>query len=314
MGLEIERKFLVCSESWRKEVVRSLKMKQGYLSGEGGRASVRVRLEGEEARLNIKAARVGAARAEYEWPIAADEAREILATLCAGLVEKTRHYIPAGPHTFEVDEFEGANAGLIVAEIELDSADEAFERPAWLGRELTEDRRYYNHYLSTKPYSRWPQRIEVDVAAQKLRLLEGARSLREYTVSTSGNGLGEQNGSGQTPRGRHKIRAMIGRGAPSRSVFVCRRPTGEVHSNELAAAHPNRDWILTRILWLSGLEPGKNRLGAVDTMRRFIYIHGTPDESVLGRPGSKGCIRMRNEDIVELFDAVKPGIEVLIHE
>lgn len=137
---------------------------------------------------------------------------------------------------------------------------------------------------------------------------------RRYAVSTAARGAGERNGSLRTPRGRHVIRAMIGRGAAPGTVFVGRRPTGEVYTPALGRAHPQRDWILTRILWLSGREPGVNRLGAVDTMRRYIYIHGTPDETVLGKPGSHGCIRMANADIVELFRQVAPGTEVFIHE
>ena len=157
-------------------------------------------------------------------------------------------------------------------------------------------------------------RIEIDLSGQQLRLYEGARLVRAYAVSTAANGAGEQNGSGCTPRGRHQVRAMIGRGAVPGAVFASRRPTGEVYSPELAARYPHRDWILTRILWLSGLERGRNRLGGVDTMRRYIYIHGTPDGTRLGKPGSKGCVRMANRDIVELFDAVAPGTEVVIRE
>jgi L,D-transpeptidase YbiS len=108
--------------------------------------------------------------------------------------------------------------------------------------------------------------------------------------------------------------AKIGAGQPENAVFVRRRPTGEIYSRELADKHPGRDWILTRILWLSGCEPGRNRLGDVDTMRRFIYIHGTPDGSELGRPGSIGCIRMRNRDIVELFEQTPAGTPVEIIE
>jgi lipoprotein-anchoring transpeptidase ErfK/SrfK len=101
---------------------------------------------------------------------------------------------------------------------------------------------------------------------------------------------------------------------PPRSVFVGRRPTGEIWSPELAALHPDRDWILTRILWLSGLEPGRNRLGNVDSMRRYIYIHGTPDDQPMGVPASHGCVRMRNDELIELFNLVAPGTEVLIQE
>ena len=156
MPIEIERKFLVTGEQWRAQVSRSLDMHQGYLAGEGGKASVRVRLEGHAAKLNIKAAVVGAARAEYELDMPADEAREILRTLCVGTLEKTRHYIEQGTLTWEVDEFRGGNAGLIVAEIELADVQQAFERPAWLGREVTDDRRYYNHHLALHPYQTWP--------------------------------------------------------------------------------------------------------------------------------------------------------------
>lgn len=159
MPLEIERKFLVIGDAWRQDVVRSVEMRQGYLAREG-LASVRVRLEGAVARLNIKAAVVGSARAEYEYDMPADECREILATLCVGRVEKTRHYVPAhGAHDgalWEIDAFTGDNAGLVVAEIELTSADAAFDRPAWLGRELTDERRYYNHALALHPYRDWP--------------------------------------------------------------------------------------------------------------------------------------------------------------
>ena len=155
-------------------------------------------------------------------------------------------------------------------------------------------------------------RIEIDLAAQTLRLLEGDRCVREYLVSTARNGPGERAGSNCTPRGRHIVRAKIGRDAPMNTVFVGRRPTGEVYSPELAARFPNRDWILTRILWLSGWEPGINGLGWVDTMRRHIYIHGSPDTVAMGLPGSIACIRMRNADIVELFEQVPPRTAVVI--
>jgi lipoprotein-anchoring transpeptidase ErfK/SrfK len=158
------------------------------------------------------------------------------------------------------------------------------------------------------------KRIDIDLSRQLLRLYEGRKVLREYPVSTAEKGAGEKNGSYQTPRGRHKIRAKIGRNAPTGAVFVSRRATGEVYSKELHERYPGRDWILTRILWLSGLEPGKNRLRDVDTMRRYIYLHGTPEETQLGKPGSHGCVRMANQDIVELFELVDTGIEVDIHE
>ncbi|THK42213.1 L,D-transpeptidase [Methylophaga sp. SB9B] len=133
-------------------------------------------------------------------------------------------------------------------------------------------------------------------------------------VSTALTGAGEQENSGCTPRGWHTIRACIGEGQPVNTVFRGRRPTGEIYSPELAGQFPDRDWILTRILWLSGLEPGKNRLGNVDTMRRYIYIHGTPDSEPMGIAKSHGCIRMHNQDLLALFDLVKPGLKVFIHE
>lgn len=158
------------------------------------------------------------------------------------------------------------------------------------------------------------KRIEIDLARQHLRLYDGTQVLHEYPVSTAANGPGEKNGSECTPRGRHKIRALIGRGLAPGAVFVSRRPTGEIYSPDLAARYPHRDWILTRILWLSGLEPGRNRLREVDTMRRYIYIHGAPDETKLGVPGSHGCVRMRNADIIDLFELAQAGTEVVIRE
>ena len=154
--------------------------------------------------------------------------------------------------------------------------------------------------------------VHIDVAAQTLELSEDGASLRRYLVSTSRNGVGQKNGSFCTPLGRHVIRARIGGGAVQNTVFVKRRATGEIWSEELAARYPGRDWMLTRILWLSGCEPGFNRLGEVDTMRRYIYIHGSPDTTVMGRPGSIGCIRMHNRDILELFDQVDAGTPVEI--
>ncbi|MFA5914419.1 MAG: L,D-transpeptidase [Sterolibacterium sp.] len=158
-------------------------------------------------------------------------------------------------------------------------------------------------------------RIEVSLARQTLKLFDDAgRLLREYAVSTSKNGAGEQCDSDCTPRGKHIIRAKIGAGLPLNTVFVGRRPTGEIYTSELGALHPGRDWILTRILWLSGCELGFNRLRQVDTMRRMVYIHGTSDEQGIGKPLSHGCVRMRNRDVVELFDQVTPGTPVDILE
>lgn len=157
-------------------------------------------------------------------------------------------------------------------------------------------------------------RINISLADQRLYLVDGDRLLREYPVSTALNGAGEQEGSGCTPRGQHIIRARIGSGLPEGAVFRGRRFTGEIYSADLAARYPERDWILSRILWLSGREAGVNRLGRVDSMRRFIYIHGTPDSEPMGVPVSHGCIRMRNRDVIDLFDLVKTGCPVMINE
>lgn len=154
--------------------------------------------------------------------------------------------------------------------------------------------------------------IVIRIADQTLSYTDPAGKTHEYPVSTSKHGVGEQNGSLQTPRGRHEIRAKIGADCPVGTVFVGRRATGEIYSDALARENPDRDWILTRILWLSGMEPGHNRHGNVDTMRRYIYIHGMPDSEPSGEPGSIGCIRMRNDDIVDLFDRVAVGTNVLI--
>ena len=147
--------------------------------------------------------------------------------------------------------------------------------------------------------------IRVSLPQQTLELHDDRGTLlRRYPVSTAKNGAGEQNGSFRTPRGRHVVRAKLGAGVAANTVFVRRRPTGEIWTPQLAEQLPDRDWILTRILWLSGKEPGHNRLGEVDTMRRYIYLHGSPDTVVMGTPGSIGCVRMRNGHIIELFDMV----------
>ncbi len=156
--------------------------------------------------------------------------------------------------------------------------------------------------------------IVISIADQQLQLLEGERCLKRYSVSTAKNGAGEMAGSGCIPRGLHVIRAMIGDGLAENSVFVGRRATGEIYSPELARKYPQRDWVLTRIMWLSGLEKGKNRMEKVDTMRRYIYIHGCPDELPMGEPLSHGCIRMKNRDIVELFALLQGQTQVLICE
>lgn len=156
--------------------------------------------------------------------------------------------------------------------------------------------------------------IEVSVPEQRLCLYENGRILMDVAVSTAKKGVGEINGSERTPRGWHVIRARVGAGCVPNTVFVERRPTGEIYTPELRKKFPQRDWILTRILWLCGAEPGKNRLGRVDTMRRYIYIHGCPDEDVMGVPGSHGCVKMRNSEVIELFDRVGAGTRVLIKE
>lgn len=157
------------------------------------------------------------------------------------------------------------------------------------------------------------EQLEIDLARQVMRAVAATGAVRDYAVSTARNGPGETQDSECTPRGRHRVAAKIGAGAAPGTVFVGRRPTGEQWSEELAAAHPGRDWILSRILWLEGLEPGFNAGGACDTKARYIYIHGTPDTTELGQPGSRGCIRMRNQDIIELFDWVDVGTGVDIH-
>jgi lipoprotein-anchoring transpeptidase ErfK/SrfK len=154
--------------------------------------------------------------------------------------------------------------------------------------------------------------MQVHVPTQKLFLYENNKLTHEYLIATAKNGVGELNGSQKTPQGWHIVRAKIGARQPINTVFVERRPTGEIYTPELKKLHPNRDWILTRILWLSGLEPGKNRLGNVDTMRRYIYIHGVPDENKMGVPASRGCINMSNQDMIELFDRIPIGTKISI--
>lgn len=156
--------------------------------------------------------------------------------------------------------------------------------------------------------------LDIDLRRQRLVAHEAGHERFACAVSTAANGPGEIGGSGCTPRGHHCVRAIIGRGAAKGAVFVGRRATGEIWSPALAERHPQRDWILTRILWLSGLEAGRNRLGCVDTFRRYIYLHGTPDEAALGTPASHGCIRLAGDDIIALADLAGPGTTVLIHE
>ena len=154
--------------------------------------------------------------------------------------------------------------------------------------------------------------IKVDINSQTMTVFQGKNIVKKYLVSTAKNGPGEKRDSEQTPRGRHIIRAKIGADMPPNTVFRGRRPTGEKYECGLREQYPDRDWILTRIMWLSGQEPGRNRLGDVDTMRRYIYIHGSPDDVEMGKPGSRGCIRMRNTDIIELFDMISAGTTITI--
>lgn len=158
-------------------------------------------------------------------------------------------------------------------------------------------------------------RIEISTSHQTLTLFDNFGGVKaKYSISTAANGVGCEKNSGCTPLGQHVIRAKIGAGAIENTVFVGRRPTGEICTPELMAELPERDWILTRILWLSGKEVGKNRLGNVDTMQRYIYIHGTPDSIEMGKIGSHGCVRMRNSEMIALFDLVDVGTPVVIVE
>lgn len=156
--------------------------------------------------------------------------------------------------------------------------------------------------------------ITISITDQVLKLFDGEQLIVQYPVSTALNGPGETQNSGCTPRGKHYIRAVIGEGQPENAVFVGRRFTGEIYNADLAQKYPERDWILSRILWLCGTEVGKNRLGNVDTMQRYIYIHGTPDTEPMGIAKSHGCVRMRNSDLIRLYDLVSAGTPVLIEE
>lgn len=161
MGIEIERKFRVLGEGWRSQAVRSVRIAQGYVNDmaalrEGRQnASVRVRIAGDQAFLNLKSRELGTTRQEFDYPIPVADAEALLALCVGGRIDKIRHYVEVDGHTFEVDEFRGDNAGLVVAELELESAGQAYPRPDWLGREVTEELRYYNLALAERPYSRW---------------------------------------------------------------------------------------------------------------------------------------------------------------
>lgn len=154
--------------------------------------------------------------------------------------------------------------------------------------------------------------IEISVPQQKLTLSENGKVLASYDVSTARNGVGEMINSECTPRGRHVISEKIGDECEVNTVFVGRKPTGECYTAGLREQNPERDWILTRILRLQGIEEGVNKGGNVDTHARMIYIHGSPDDVPMGLPGSHGCIRMHNLDLIQLFDKVSTGTEVII--
>lgn len=159
-----------------------------------------------------------------------------------------------------------------------------------------------------------PNYLDISIPDQRLTVYREGEISHSYPVSTALKGPGEIKGSECTPRGWHRIRACIGRDLPAGTVFKARRPTGEIYTPELAALYPDRDWILTRILWLDGMEPGHNRYGLVNTGSRYIYLHGSPDEAVQGVPASHGCIRMLSQDLIQLFDGVSAGWLVYIHE
>ena len=158
------------------------------------------------------------------------------------------------------------------------------------------------------------KRIEISISKQQLLLFDDDKIVKTYTVSTAKNGPGEMMDSECTPRGVHIISEKIGEQCPANSVFIGRLATGEIYEPALRELHPERDWILTRILWLSGTEEGKNKGGRVDSHDRYIYIHGSPDDVAMGCPGSRGCVRMQNDDIIELFDLVEVGTEVAIND
>lgn len=156
--------------------------------------------------------------------------------------------------------------------------------------------------------------LDISIPKQQLNLIDNGSMVVSYPVSTASNGSGEQMSSECTPTGWHKIRAKIGSSQPINSVFTGRRLTGEIYSSELSKQFSKRDWVLSRILWLGGLEPGKNRYGKVDSAWRYIYIHGCPDELMTGNPESHGCVRMKNQDVIDLFEQIVVGTPVYIHE
>ncbi|QEA39830.1 L,D-transpeptidase [Pistricoccus aurantiacus] len=156
--------------------------------------------------------------------------------------------------------------------------------------------------------------LEIDLSAQCLQLWRDDEIMKTFPISSGQAGIGQQSGSGRTPLGWHYVRARIGANQPVGAVYRGRRPTGEIYSSDLAAQYPKRDWVLTRILWLCGLEPGFNRGGDVDSQRRYIYLHGTPPQEPMGIPASHGCIRLRDEALLEIFDRAEPGTPVWLHD
>lgn len=153
--------------------------------------------------------------------------------------------------------------------------------------------------------------VVIDLAQQTLSL---PKHNKFYVISSGKNGIGEQENSGKTPRGWHRVAQKVGENAPQNSVFIARQPTGEIYDQQLAQQFPQRDWILSRILWLDGLEQGFNHGEGCDTFKRYIYIHGTPDTEPMGIPMSHGCIRMKNDEIIELFDLISEDALVYISE
>jgi len=193
------------------------------------------------------------------------------------------------------------------------------EMNALLGTMLSLGKRDYpeeTEYLETleKGIQLNDESNNVNQFRQKVKQLIREQVIKSYPISTALKGIGQNKNSFQTPIGTHYIRAKIGKDLPALSIFEARRPTGRIWNKEDAESHPNHDWILSRILWLSGKELGVNRLGTIDTMQRYIYIHGTPDESQLGKPLSHGCIRMSNNDVIELFNLIPIGTIVNINE
>ena len=313
MAIEIERKFLLKDDTWREHVSASLDIQQAYFNRDD-EYSIRVRIQDEAANINIKSKTLGLQRHEYEYNIPLADAKDMMSGL-PKKIQKKRNIVKHAGHTWEIDEFYGDNAGLVVAEIELSDQAEVFEIPDWCAQEVTFDERFYNVALVEDPYKYWVSHIDVWTETQTLSALNPlGECILEYLVSTAKNGCGELKNSECTPRGLHQIRAKIGSGEPLGSAFVSRRITGEIWSAELDEEFPNRDWILSRIMWLSGCEKNKNRLGDVDSMQRYIYIHGTPSSEPLGVPLSHGCIRMRNEDVIELFEHCFVGTTVMIYE